>query len=825
MSAKPSLHPQSSLSYDEKPPRSGLPFLKEIKSNMAEFDHLPLVRLPRLEPHRKTGGFPPPPSRNRKVWGARIRSELDRAVVAQVSRQAIPGIDPSLILKVSMTSNLAEEEWRRSGFQILAQDRARVLILFSTDLELTEFRRRLESYQSGPLTDKGNPSHNGLLAHIENVESISPEDRLGPRIQQQGIESITSIDGRKSFIVDVEVWSAESRLSCEVRTGKIIEFVETEGGDVRSKYVGETGVIVLRIALKGALLRKLCHVTEIALIDLPPRPDFGPTQVSGVTISDVGTPKAPPPTAPLIGIIDSGLSKHPLLEMATIDSFGVPQSLGDADTNGHGSRVAGIALYGDVYERVTLQDFAAPFGIISARVVNDQGRFDDKAVIAEQMENALKELHARGCRIVNISLGDADKIAYADGRATPWAATLDRMTRSLDILVIVSAGNSANGTRAPWGNVPDGIVTGYPRYLFEPDNRIIDPAMAACVLTVGSLAHGNGLRIDPFETVDIRPLTERDHPTPITRVGPGINGALKPELVDYGGTAVFNGGTQKLMVGADWDSAGIVTLRANYRDALFTAATGTSMAAPRVAFKAALLLRRFPDASANLLRALLATCASIPDVTIKKLEGAADDAARRCCGYGTPNVEKALSSEERRIIRFADRQTLEIDQFALYEVPIPEDFRRVKGRRHIRVTLAFDPPVRHTRLEYLGVRMSFRLIRGMKQDQIYEHYKQRPKGEAWPDLPNCNKCKLDPGYDARSTGTLQSATLVMKRGVETYGDTYYLAVFADRRWAGQEILSQSYAAIVELMHEGEVKLYQQSRLREEERQRARQRNS
>ena len=395
------------------------------------------------------------------------------------------------------------------------------------------------------------------------------------------------------------------------------------------------------------------------------------------------------------------------------------------------------------------------------------------------------------------------------------------MARSLDILIVVSAGNSSGGTAAPWGPEPDGIVTGYPTYLFEPSNRIIDPAMAACVLTVGSLAHGNGLRIDPLETADIRALTERDQPTPITRTGPGVNGAVKPELVDYGGTAVFNGGTQKLMLGANWDTAGVVTMHAKYQDALFTAAPGTSMAAPRVAFKAALLLRRFPEASANLLRAFLTTCANVPEAAVARLAGVAEGAVRRCCGYGMPDVEKALSSDERRVIRYADRQTLEIDQFALYEVPIPEDFRRVKGRRHIRVTLAFDPPVRHTRLEYLGVRMSYRLIRGMTPEQIYEHYKQRPKREAWPDLPNRNKCKLDPGFDARLPGTLQSATFVMKRGVEDYGDVYYLAVFADRRWAGEDVVAQRYAAVVELMHEGEVQLYQQSRQHEELRQRQR----
>lgn len=780
---------------------------------MADFEHLPLVRLPRLEAHRKTGNPPPTPTRDRRIHADKVTADVTTALAAEASRQRIAGIDPSLILRVEMSDQMAEDEWRRAGFQVLAQDANKVLILFTSDIELTEFRSRLAKFKDDALTDKGNPPHNGLFANIEAVSAIPPDDRIGPRLHRHGTETVAAINGRKSWIVDVEIWDASSAASRQLRASKLEEFITSEGGEALSRYIGDTGIIVLRVKVRGTLLRKLCHVAEIALVDLPPAPDLEMAPLSKISIASVGTATAPPVDSPTIGIIDSGMSGHPLLAPAIIESFGIPATLGDADLHGHGTRVAGIAVYGDVADRIAQHSFAAPFRLVSAKVVNDQGRFDDNSSITQQMEEAIKALHAKGCRIINISLGDADKIAYAGGRVTAWAGTLDGLARALDVLIIVSAGNSQGGVRAPWGPAPDGVVTAYPRYLFEADNRIIDPAMAANVLTVGSLAHSNGLRPDPFDGADIRPITERDHPTPVTRTGPGTGGAVKPELVDYGGTAVFNGLAQRLMLGADWDTAGIVTMRANYQDALFMASTGTSMAAPRVAFKAALLLRRFPTASANLLRALLATCADVPSAAMQRLDGVAENAVRRCCGYGIADVERALFSQERRVVRFADRDSIEIDQFALYEVPIPEDFRRVKGQRHIRVTLAFDPPVRHTRLEYLGLRMSFRLIRGFTPEQIFEHYRRRPKDEGWPDLPDKHKCKLEPGYKARSVGTLQSATFMMQRNIKNYGDTYYLAVFADRRWAADDIQFQRYAAVVELMHHGEVQLYQQSRQR------------
>jgi hypothetical protein len=53
----------------------------------------------------------------------------------------------------------------------------------------------------------------------------------------------------------------------------------------------------------------------------------------------------------------------------------------------------------------------------------------------------------------------------------------------------------------------------------------------------------------------------------------------------------------------------------------------------------------------------------------------------------------------------------------------------------------------------------------------------------------------------------------MKRNIEHYGDDYYLAVFAERRWVGEEIAHQRFAVAVELQHEAEVNIYQVLRAR------------
>ena len=142
---------------------------------------------------------------------------------------------------------------------------------------------------------------------------------------------------------------------------------------------------------------------------------------------------------------------------ALVASLGVPDTLGTADIWGHGTKVAGIAAFGDVRECAERRAFDSPVRIISVKVVNDQGQFDDVATIPDQMHTAIRELHGRGCRIINISLGDMHRIPYDGGRVSSWAATLDTLARELDIVIVLSAGNCAKGDRAPWGPQAEGI--------------------------------------------------------------------------------------------------------------------------------------------------------------------------------------------------------------------------------------------------------------------------------------------------------------------------------------------------------------------------------
>jgi len=134
----------------------------------------------------------------------------------------------------------------------------------------------------------------------------------------------------------------------------------------------------------------------------------------------------------------------------------------------------------------------------------DRGTFDDDTTVPAPMRAAITALVARGCRVINLCLGDRNLIPFADGRASLWAGELDARAREFDVIIVVSAGNAGSMTGPPpWGPRNDRILASYPAYLTSRANRLNDPAIAAIVVTVGALAHGNGLRDDPHDGVQV----------------------------------------------------------------------------------------------------------------------------------------------------------------------------------------------------------------------------------------------------------------------------------------------------------------------------------
>ncbi len=773
---------------------------------MARYDHLRLLRLPQQLERRKHGGGRAP-DRDVPAHARRVTAELDAAVEAQQRRRPA-AIDPALILRVQMAAAPQEAEWEKIGLTVLSTDPDRTLVLFSSRDDLRQFRERLAAYAEGPPPGQKGPSHGAFIGGIEHVGAIGPRDRIGPRLKSEGFVADDDFLATQEYILDLEIWDLGRRELRARALDEISAYVAARYGEVLDRYLGPS-ISMLRLRVSGALATALLSVEQVSSLDLPPVPDLETGEALQLTLGETPALEALPDDAPLIGVIDSGLNAHPLIADVIVGAIGVPDTLGTADAWGHGTRVAGVAAFGDLRAQLASGALIRGVRLCSARVVNDEGAFDDRRLVPSQMREAITTLNQRfGCRLFVSALADIRRV-YDGGKVGTWAATLDELARELDLVIIVAAGN-----RSPRGGTRlDQAVTDYPAYLVEPSNRLYEPAGALNVVTVGALAHGEGLDATAAADVKVRPITQVGEPSPFTRVGPGVEGAVKPDLVDTGGTLVLDAWTASLRKGESMPSAGILTLNHRFVDRLFTSGSGTSYAAPLVAAKAAQILARFPVASANLVRALLVGSGRVPEAAASKLASLGPEATRTICGHGQPDLERAIFSDDARVVLYAEDE-LAVDHFAIYQVPIPDLFQG-GGRRTIQVTLAYDPPVRHSRLDYAGNSMSFRLHRGCTPDLLFEHYRKRDaKVEGrHPDLEGRLSCALEPGPTDRERSSVQVARKTFVNDTAAHGDPYHLVVRCEGGWAADLAPRQRFAVVVELSHEAPVRLYDRIRVR------------
>ncbi len=792
---------------------------------MVDRPHLVLPRLQHELPRKKVRGFGQSPDRVIPSHGAGLEREVDSVIESVKSRDPPRGIDPSLILRVQLDrdSSVDEAEWRRSGLSLLSNDENKTLVLFSSDQELLEFKRRLAAYAQGAPPGQKAASYQQMFSAINSVGEVQPTDRIGRLLKGVGIDSPDKIEDAKEYLLDVELWDIGTAQLNRARMEAIAEFISGASGKVTDQC-RFSGLLLMRVKCPGVLVRDLLGFTEIASIDIPPATSLEVSQLLDVPLDDFGDIEPPPPGAPGVVVVDSGVtSAHPLIAPALGEAAAMPRSLGDAsDENGHGTMVSGLALYGDVERCIETRSFVPLIQLFSARVTNAENLFDEERLITTQMREAIEYFHeSYACRVFCISLGDP-RTPYSGGKVSPWASILDSLSRELNVVIVVSAGNYKH--LAVDGEDPAAALTGYPAYLLDDAARIIEPATGIVVVTVGALAHRDA--VPPGQGVHIQPIAAQGEPSPFTRSGPGLAKSIKPELVEVGGNMAFD---SVLGVARNLAELSVVSMRREYIERLFRSDCGTSFAAPRVAHMAAKLLGEFPGASANLLRAFLAASARMPGAAELLLRDLVGDAPTQLCGYGQPSLERAIESGKQRAVMFADEK-LEHDQFHVFEVPIPVELLEQKGKRRIGVSLAFDPPVRHTRIDYAGVKMSFRLIRGKSANEVAEAFRSRTQGEDQVDslLRSPWKCEMHPSSSKREGGTLQSAWFEMRQKPRRdYGDTYFLVVRCERKWAPVEEGPQGYAVVVTVEHSADIDIYQlvrervRTKLRARERQRAR----
>lgn len=420
---------------------------------------------------------------------------------------------------------------------------------------------------------------------------------------------------------------------------------------------------------------------------------------------------APEPHFPEIAVIDSGIMEgHKYISPAIIQENSksyIEDNTSTADfvkNGGHGTRVAGAILYPTGITNIQ-SAYQLPCFVRNLRVLNDDNKLTHKFP-AELMKQIVEDNN--DCKVFNLSINSSSPSRLK--HMSSWAATIDSLINQNQVLFLISAGNISRDDIRHYV----GAGKRYPDFLDEPYCRIANPAQSSFAIAVGSVNQAD------FDDNDFKSLGSVDEISPFSRIGTGIWGMIKPDVVEYGGglvaSKVGNIITSKKSISPDLLRSTLHGGSAFGKDVV-----GTSFATPKVSYIVAQLLRLYPDEDVNLLRALVVQGARLPNDFFRN----PTSKSVKHLGYGIPSLERVTRNTNQRVT-FYNTGSISAEEGHIYSLKIPE-FLRSPAEEYdilIEVTLSYTAKVRRTRQKTKSYLSTWLDWKSSKVGETFENFKE-----------------------------------------------------------------------------------------------------
>jgi hypothetical protein len=545
------------------------------------------------------------------------------------------------------------------------------------------------------------------------------------------------------------------------------------------------------VRLSKDQLEALLAATDcIREVDLAPPPLRDLKLLDDVTSQDIRdfTLDPPAPDAAAIVLLDTGIATgHPLLEAAILSATTAgPEIPVPDDTHGHGTKMAGVALYPDLGAALERGGAGARHWLQSSRLVVNPGtgtaseeNYEKWPILTlgavRSAENADPRARNRAFVLaVTRSMQDSqleklgptlwshaiDQIAYHDGRGR---------------LLLVSAGNA----RMEQWLV---LAEGYPE--LQLSEKVHEPAQAANAVTVGAFTARVALPPGDVDYAEAKVVAARPFGiSPFTSCGiVDKESSIKPDIVMEGGNLATSG---PLFDSAVPTLCTLTTSHRHARDRPLGQTSMTSEATARAGRLAAEIWEIEPKLRPETVRALMVHSASWTPEMREQFGSVAD--RLRACGYGVPDerlashcgrdratvvIEDAMPNavvEEEPRKKPPRRSTTKATEprerrkVKLYRFPIPEELL-VDGDAEVelRVTLSyFTEPNKFGRRVFHGLDLKWDMQGPQESERQFLqriNKLQRPaESDGTPSkAPSTRSFPWDIGIQLRSRGTVQS---------------------------------------------------------------------
>ncbi|CAA7599576.1 Peptidase S8/S53 domain protein [Acididesulfobacillus acetoxydans] len=641
-----------------------------------------------------------------------LSGDLNRFAPAIAQREETDSIVP-FVFVAKMHDDATSKSRRHDIAELFrAKDRSNVIGLCRSD----ELIVRMDSLTqmkmvSARLEDYGrNKAAISCLEHFGKYEPLVIEEK-----------------GKQSYKVklmdfqDYEQNLAVQRLFEKTATEKGIAFKKTN-------YTERVSIYSFKGVDKAVLdAIKESEVFE-ALFSIEPMPKYklsldmlGDTQTVGIM-----KPKEDQHYA-TIGILDSGIAPIPhLAPWLTGKRWSVyPENVINPS---HGTFVSGVALYGDSLEE---QNWVGHKGVrlFDAAVFPDTYKEGiDESELIENIKEAVKQNHEK-VKIWNLSISVTNPVQ--DDSFSDFALALDDLQDEYNVLICKSAGNCNNFL------------------LGKPKGRIHEGADSIRSLVVGSIAHKR-------ERYDLAAV---DNPSPFSRIGPGPEYIIKPEVAHYGGNA-----------GVDLEGKARTTgVKSFYQDGSIASAVGTSFSTPRITSLAAGVYQELNEAFDPLLiKALIIHSASYSE----NLELPTEERTKQL-GFGRPKTvnEIIYNSPHEATLILRDKlprgEKIDVMDFPMPNGLVKDGF--YTGQ--IVATLVYDPVLDASQgAEYCqsNIDVKFGSYDGKIERDLSKRNILNPVGQK-----NAQNVLLSAVYSTRTMKAARGDFALRERILIQYGDKYY----------------------------------------------------
>lgn len=334
--------------------------------------------------------------------------------------------------------------------------------------------------------------------------------------------------------------------------------------------------------------------------------NFSPEQIiNKYSISNMNEDKIR--TLPWIGLIDGGISKsnNYFKSITQIDESKIQPTSYYVE---HGSSVASVLLFGDLYEQGE-DELTPAFRIQSVRALPSEEDMEFNLLTLDQMILDIIPKYSN-IKVWNLSIGPVGPVQ--DEVVSSLTRILDQIAYENDILFVIAAGNT-------------GTQTGIAKRIQIPGDSV------------------NNLTVSAYYEHREKKIT-----SPYSSIGLGREGAkLKPDLIDHGGLLPIDP---------------IYTISSF--DYLLNKVHGTSFSAPHVARKLALILDKYPDFNVWEARALLEHSLAL------RISSAKDIPYESKGEFDNDSAQLLTSSNDE--VRIMYSGTISAKGYVVLPIPVPE---------------------------------------------------------------------------------------------------------------------------------------------------------